>query len=68
MLQQPVDSGAATGFCDSHAHNGLAKTNIMHTANTLWHQTFTSFKLQYLAADVKTASGITAYLSPALHI
>jgi hypothetical protein len=43
-LQQPVDSGAATGFCDSHAHNGLAKTNIMHTANTLWHQTFISKK------------------------
>ena len=67
-LQQPVDSGAATGFCDSHAHNGLAKTNIMHTANTLWHQTFISNKLPYLAADVKVAPGITACLSPALHI
>ena len=67
-LHQPLDSGAAAGFCDSHAHNGLAKTNIMHTANTLWHQTFISNKLPYLAADVKTASGITACLSPALHI
>jgi hypothetical protein len=67
-LQQPVDSGAATGFCDSHAHNGLAKTNIMHTANTLWHQTFISNRLPCLADDVKTASGITACLSPALRI
>ena len=68
VLQQPVDSDAATGFCDSHAHNGLAKTNIMHTANTLWQKTLISNKLPCLAADVKTASGITAYLSPALHI
>jgi len=67
-LQQPVDSGAAAGFCDSHAHKGLAKTNIMHTANTLWHQTFIFYKLPCLSADVKVAPDKTTCLSPALHI